>query len=200
MLGVRRQVVSALVVAGALAAGGCTGEVNQPDPERSGSATVHLSVELSPSPTPARVPAATKPERPDAMDRLDEAGAAAAAKYFLSLYAYVMRTGDLDEWDAMTTPVCDFCKSISEAAGGILSKGGRYSGGEIRVTKIVVDAYDPDLEAYAFEASIRQRSSVESDAKGVPLKESAARTGNVRVEVLNGQLGWGILAVINEDS
>ena len=133
------------------------------------------------------------------MDRTDEVGAAAAAEYFLSLYSHVMQTGDLAEWDAMSTTACDFCTGIREDAGNIAGGGGRYAGGEIAVTDLIVGARDEAIDAFPVKTSIRQNPSQQNDASGALVTESAGRSGEVLVEVINRPEGWGILAVVSED-
>ncbi|MEE6295272.1 DUF6318 family protein [Georgenia sp. MJ278] len=54
------------------------------------------------------------PERPAEMARTDEAGAVAAAQYFLSLFGYGAATGDVAEWDAMSDPDCLGCAGLRE--------------------------------------------------------------------------------------
>src|SRR5699024_10520245 len=60
---------------------------------------------------PAAVP---PPPRPADMARDDEAGAVAAAMYFLSLFAYGAATGDVAEWDTMSASGCLGCAGFRE--------------------------------------------------------------------------------------
>src|SRR5665647_2376865 len=91
--------VGALIVVG-LTAAGCT-----PDPGSTPSTSPSAVVSPTVTPTPTSTPtpdASVKPERPEAMDQADSAGAEAAAVYFLNLYAYVYATNDLAEWRALS--------------------------------------------------------------------------------------------------
>ena len=182
-----------------LALGGCTGGGKKPEPLASASADPPTTA----SPTTTRIPSVptvAKPERPADMDRTDEVGAGAAATYFLSLYSYVMQTGDVTEWDAMTTDACDFCRGIRSDSNAIVTAGGHYSGGKISVTNVNVGSHDASLDAFAVETSITQQASQQTDAVGTAVTHSSDRAGNVRVELINRAEGWGILAVINEST
>jgi len=53
-----------------------------------------------------------KPERPAGMDELSPEGLRLAGEYFMSLYPYVYATGDLSDWQAMSTPGCGFCNNV----------------------------------------------------------------------------------------
>ncbi|WP_240646138.1 DUF6318 family protein [Georgenia sp. SYP-B2076] len=70
------------------------------------------------------------------MRRDDVAGAEAAAQYFLELYPYVHRTGDLTEWRAMADPECIFCKSVADGVSELFDAGGHASGGEVVITGV----------------------------------------------------------------
>ena len=53
-----------------------------------------------------------KPERPAGMDELSPEGLRLAGEYVLALYPYVYATGDLSDWQAMSTPDCGFCNNV----------------------------------------------------------------------------------------
>lgn len=189
-MGVRRRVMSTLVVAGALAISGCTG--GGPGPEPSASTTVEPSVTASPTPSD---PGVAKPERPADMDRTDEAGAAAAAEYFLSLYSYVMQTGDLAEWDAMSWETCGFCSGVRESALEIAASGDTYRGGEISVTDIRVLPIDEEIGGYPVDVAVLQEPSRRLSSSGAVVQESPGEGGSVRVDTLFTSDRWAILAV-----
>jgi len=60
----------------------------------------------------------------------DEAGAIAAVKYFLELYAYAFGSGDTAEFAAMSSPGCDFCSNTLDAVTALHETGGTAFGGE----------------------------------------------------------------------
>ncbi|MCF4120401.1 DUF6318 family protein [Antribacter sp. KLBMP9083] len=119
-----------LGLAGACTDGGESGPTPEPTP------TV-----ASPSPS-ASEPEVVKPERPEAMDRDDAEGAAAAAIYFLSLRSYMMVSGDTAEWEAMSHESCGFCSGDLEQARQIHERGDSFSGGRILATVVEVYARD----------------------------------------------------------
>ena len=53
-----------------------------------------------------------KPERPAGMDEFSPEGLRLAGEYVLALYPYVYATGDLSDWQAMSTPDCGFCNNV----------------------------------------------------------------------------------------
>lgn len=56
-------------------------------------------------------------------------GAAAAASYLMQLYPYVLATGDLSEWDALSADTCDFCVNTRDEVERLRSAGLRSLGG-----------------------------------------------------------------------
>ena len=65
-----------------------------------------------------------KPERPAGMDELSPEGLRLAGEYVLALYPYVYATGDLSDWQAMSTPECGFCNSVITNVTELHSSGG----------------------------------------------------------------------------
>ena len=196
MLGVRRRVISALVVAGALTVGGCAGGGPEPGPSPRPTAepTVHAAPAPIPSPT-ASTSVVAKPERPMAMARTDEVGAAAAARYFLSLYPYILQSGDFAEWDAMSFETCDFCAGIRKAASEIAKNGDSFVGGEITVTNLHVLPIDEELRGYPIDLSIVQEPSTRSNSEGVVIEKGAAEDRPIRIDALYSSNRWVIVAV-----
>lgn len=81
--------------------------------------------------TPSAEPtdsATAPPERPDAMSTPSADGAAAAASYFLQLYAYTYSTGNLTEWNSLSAEDCEFCISVRNDVESIFRAGGRGAG------------------------------------------------------------------------
>ncbi|HEY8719782.1 DUF6318 family protein [Pengzhenrongella sp.] len=146
----------------------------------------------TPSPT-ANVVA--KPERPMAMARTDEVGAAAAARYFLSLYPYVMQSGDVAEWDAMTFASCDFCTEISNVAKQYAKNKDTFVGGEIKVTDLRVLPIDEEIRGYPIDVSILQDRSVRTNSKGVVVENGLGEDRSIRMDTLYFSGDWVILAV-----
>ncbi|MCP2285432.1 hypothetical protein APR04_004364 [Promicromonospora umidemergens] len=114
--------MAGMVVAAGLVMSACTGSPGA-DPSPPGEPPSAAPV-ASPSPS---LPA--KPERPDAMKREDAEGAAAAAEYFIELYPYVMATGDIEEFEAMSHRACDYCTGALENAAWLQETRGTFEGG-----------------------------------------------------------------------
>jgi len=68
-------------------------------------------------------------------------GAAAAAGYFMSLYAYANATGELSEWDAMSAPGCTFCAGVREDVESRRAAGVRNIG-EVHVRSAAATEVD----------------------------------------------------------
>jgi hypothetical protein len=64
--------------------------------------------------------APTDPSSPSAPATLDAApsveGAQDVARYFMELYPYVLRTGDVAPWTALSSPDCTTCGAVAEGA------------------------------------------------------------------------------------
>ncbi|MHA7132750.1 DUF6318 family protein [Oerskovia turbata] len=152
----------------------------------------------SPTPTPTAV-GPVKPERPADMARTDEVGAAAAAVYFLELYPYVMATGDLAEWDAMTwVDLCGFCTATRDQAHEIANSGSVYVGGEIRAEVIKTYALDDLIGGYPLDVQVAIESAALLDGAGVEIDRQEAISKPYRVELLHDGANWRILTVSSE--
>lgn len=109
---------------------GCGGS-SGPAPTPSGT-PVHESPWPQPTPTPTATPvdpAAVAPERPAAMDTVDDAGAAATARYFLELVPYAEATGDTTALSSLTHPDCVFCTSTIDWVAEATAAGRHSTGG-----------------------------------------------------------------------
>ncbi|GAA2720072.1 DUF6318 family protein [Cellulomonas aerilata] len=198
----RRIAAGALVVVGALALAGCTG--GEPDaqaPTTSGRGTVSPSPSASPTPSPTATatPPASPPPPPADLARTDEVGAAAAATYFLTLYAYTMQTGDVSAWDAMSSPGCGFCSRTRDFALGVSAAGETFTGTDISVSSTFVYPLDPLLEAYPVDATFTQAAGEHRNAQGELLSTSPPDSGTFGVDVTRVSGGWKVLAVTAQD-
>ncbi|HLS25864.1 MAG TPA: DUF6318 family protein, partial [Beutenbergiaceae bacterium] len=64
------------------------------------------------------------PEPGEDIDDEGQAGAEAAAVYFVELYSYVYATGDFATWDEFTTEDCNFCAGVRERLEAHYDEGG----------------------------------------------------------------------------
>ena len=69
------------------------------------------------------------PVRPAAMDNDDEAGARAAAEYFIELYGYATQSQDLSMFASICDPASVFCSSVIDAVNSDIAAGNRTDGG-----------------------------------------------------------------------
>ncbi|MCL3863313.1 DUF6318 family protein [Actinotalea sp. K2] len=160
------------------------------------------SATLDPLPTPSPTPTVepvTKPERPAEMDRTDEVGAAAAAEYFMSLYPYVLQTGDLTEWDAMTAATCGFCEGTRDAAGNVVGAGGTLEGGTIKVS-VMQTTWEPAFDLFSVRTEVAEDIAVEKDADGMEVSRAPASTSMAEIHVAHvDDRGWILVEVIALD-
>ncbi|RXR27938.1 hypothetical protein EQW78_04655 [Oerskovia turbata] len=160
-------------------------------------------VSEEPSPSPSPTPAATgpvKPERPADMDRTDEVGAAAAATYFLELYPYVMATGDLTEWDAMTwAELCSFCTASRDRQLQRAAASETYEGGEVKVDVEQSFPLDTLIGGYPLDIRLEQAEAIIRDAAGAEKDRQEGFTGTFRVEMLHDGTNWRVLTVGTEE-
>lgn len=179
----------AVAVAACLVLAGCTGEVPvEPTP----APTTAPSPTATPTPTPEAI---TPPERPAEMDRNDEVGAIAAAEYFMQLAAYTFESGDLTEWDLVSSGTCAFCTNIREDVSAIYDAGGSLDRSMVELGTSRVLAYDESLLGYAVEVSYTLGPAVEYGADGVPLREIDAESGVAVVDLAPVHYGWQLLEV-----
>ena len=195
--GARRRRGALVLLVGAVLVGVVTG-CSSADPAVESPAPV---VSEEPSPTPAPTPAPTptgpvKPERPADMDRTDEVGAAAAAVYFLELYPYVMATGDLAEWDAMTwAELCGFCTASRERQVQRAAASETYEGGEVSVDVTQTFPLDTLIGGYPLDVRLDQAEAVIRDASGTEKDRQERFSGILRVEMLHDGSSWRVLTV-----
>lgn len=78
----------------------------------------------------------------------DEAGARAAAEYFLELHAYLFESGDVTLWDSMCEAESMFCADARTAAADNFAAGYRQSGGAMTFTVSEVISPDATVEYY----------------------------------------------------
>ncbi|WP_157759486.1 DUF6318 family protein [Cellulosimicrobium cellulans] len=185
-----------VVVAVGWVVAGCTGG-GGPGP----SPSVDEPVVPSPSESEPSEPSLTetgpaKPERPAAMDRDDAEGAAAAAEYFLSLYGYVLATGDTAEWDAMTwVETCEFCANVRADAEEIAGAGDTYEGAEITISAVTPGELDTFVGAYPVVADFQQAALVRTSKTGEVLEEQAASSGRLQIDLLHDGTSWRVLSL-----
>ena len=141
----KRSIAGAALVAVLVTGGlsGCGGNGTDPTP-RPTTSVKELGASESPSgtPTPGQQPTRpiddNPPERPAAMDNADEAGAVAAAEYYLRLTVYAAATGDTAELEAMSGEGCEFCENYISSVKELHGNGGWAELAEVSVSLLDV--------------------------------------------------------------
>ena len=171
--------------------GGCT--AGPPVPEQTFAEYTPTSTPtpvLTPSPTAVPVVA---PIRPAGMQRTDEAGAVAAATYFMELYSYVLRTGDHVEWDQVGIADCVFCSGTREDVDRIYGVGGRITGGALTLGTPELLVFDPGIGVYAISVPYAFASGAEENRVGDLVEPYAAKDGDLVLEVMYSARGWTLV-------
>ena len=185
--------LSASVVVVVALVAGCTG--SDPDPEPTPTAAVESpSPSASPSPE-VTADALTPPVRPPEMDQDDEAGAAAAARYFLELHMYVMATGDLSEWDMVTWDQCESCAAIRSEVNRVYSAGGHFAPSEIEFARVESGPQHEALGGFPVEVDYVLSAGAEYDAAGVEVATGVEESGTLAVDVLRQPGGWTLMGL-----
>ena len=96
------------------------------------------------------------PDKPAEMSKGDEAGAAAAARYYLKAYSYAWNTGDTGPLQSISDENCQFCKSESSRIDEFYAHGYWAAKGYTDVLqtqaieKLPESEYGPDAYAVQF--------------------------------------------------
>lgn len=177
-------------IAGLLLAG-CTDDVPLTPPTVSSAAPVPDATVM---PTETTSPVVL-PARPPDMGRDDDVGAAAAATYFMRLFEYVMKTGDVREWEVVSAQGCDFCTSVAADVERVYSTGGRIDGGRMTLEPADVLGQDPTLGGYGVGIPFEIDEGAELDSEGVVVTEKAAESAYAVVDVIYSAAGWTIVGL-----
>lgn len=116
-------------------------------------------------------------------------GAAAAARYFMELYPYVLATGDLAEWDAISADTCDFCINTRAEVERLEAAGLRSVGG-VRI----LSAAGKDLGANGWHSAsleVEILPSQDIDSSGVVIETHDGGTYTLDV-AMTWSDGWAI--------
>ncbi|HWS57040.1 MAG TPA: DUF6318 family protein [Actinotalea sp.] len=172
---------SALVLSGCASGG-------DPDPSDSPAP----STTASPSPSPSVEPVAA-PVRPPEMDRSDEVGAVAAAEYFMELFSYAFRTGDLDSWNRVSAQDCSFCSNVRADVEAVYSTGGRFEGGEFSHGPAVVVAHDPSIGVYTASIEFSVAEFAVRDEAETTVRTIEPEAGTALLDLVFTTGGWSLL-------
>lgn len=192
-------VVGALLVGLALA--GCTTTEAAPEPVRSEAVTAPTpTTPPTPAPTTAAPVPPAPPEPPPAMDRPDEAGAIAAAEYFLALSQYAVQSGQLDLWQQFTAQDCRYCTYVTQTVQEARERDVRLVGGDLTIRNAELVAVDSALGVYAVSITYDATSLMEVASDGSEAAVSPAGAGVLTVEVVPVMDGWRLVGVVSQES
>lgn len=185
-----------LSMVGVLLLGGCAGPA-EPPPRPIPRVTAEVARPL-PSPTASVVPV-TAPVRPAEMERSDEVGAAAAAEYFLRLFPYVMQSGDLAEWDRLSTPDCQFCTTVRGWVEGMSAAGEDYVGGDVAVADVRGFPQDSSVGGYTVQLEFTQAEANVAGPDGAVTWSVEAYREFAFVDVIRSQSGWVLIELLTRE-
>ncbi|WP_407317220.1 DUF6318 family protein [Isoptericola halotolerans] len=181
---------------------GCT----QPAPAPTGpGTTAEATSSPSPSvtessPAPSPTPVVVAPERPAAMNDDGHEGAQAAAKYFLSLDDYIMKTGDTTEWEAMSHKECGYCSRRLEQAQLIDKEGYTYHGGKLVAQVLHTYEKDTPTGIWPIDIEVSVDDARVTDSTGRDVFADEASTAKKRIEALRQKDGWVIVGLFTEQT
>lgn len=146
-----------------------------------------LSPILTPSPTlPAPMPS---PAKPALWSDNAEQGAGSAAVWFLTgLYPYVRETNDTVEWQALSTPECEFCRTTVEDATADAAAGQVVRGEHVEVTVTRVEELNP--LAYSVLADVDQPSADVLRLDGTKVSQTEVSRGQVLLVLRREGPNW----------
>jgi hypothetical protein len=196
-----QRAVSRLVAVGFVAglAGGLAGCTNYPEPSHLPTPTETVTPSPTPTPTPTPTPdaASVPPERPEAMDVADSAGAEAVAVYFLELFSYVFATNDLTEWRELSHPECIYCADVIRQVEEQAAVGVHTVGGLITVTETSSLEVEPG-RWWSVDAEMVQHASQDVDASGQVVREVPEKSFHMDLAVVFEDAQWVIREVSHE--
>ncbi|MBN9373956.1 MAG: hypothetical protein J0I40_00905 [Cellulomonas sp.] len=153
------------------------------------SGSVSPSPSDVPTPTPTWPPQVALPTPPPEMSRADEAGAIAAASYYMTdLYVYTEMSQDTTRWRAMSHRDCVFCASILKDIAALQSEGQFTIVAPIRVSRISAQALSPAV----FSVTIDMTTGPDEDFTkgGGSLGRTTEDSGTATVIVIRQGTEW----------
>lgn len=127
------------------------------------------------------------------MSQPNDAGAEAAARYFVQLYDYVFATRDLVGWEALSADSCEFCTDVAAdvraiAPGDVLVQAGPSQVRTLRAWEISDDRW------FGADMVIDQPATNQFDRSGAVV--SSGPGGIVRLALaMTWTDGWTVDAV-----
>ena len=123
----------------------------------------------------------------------DESGAIATAGYFMELFSYTLRSGDLTEWKYVSGQTCKFCDNTTAFVEKTYEAGQHLSGRAVEVTDARVLAVDKQLGDYSVLVSYSLAAGSVLDASGANVRPLAEETGQLIIDVAPSVRGWVLM-------
>lgn len=120
-------------------------------------------------------------------------GAAAAATYFIELYGYVLQTGDLTAWDAMSYPGCRYCADTHDYVASATSAGETFEGSVISVEVVQIHELNELVSGYPVDLRVTQGPTTHRDASGSTIETGDVWTAVMRFQTVFRRGAWTIL-------
>lgn len=147
-----------------------------------------------PTPTPTWPPHMALPTPPPEMSRADEAGAIAAAAYFLTqLYPYTISTHDTSAWLVMSNQDCKFCASAIAASAELVNRGEVVSFAPFRATNFSTEQRSPVAFGVFFDLETGPDSTFDSGGRVVATRP--ATHGRASIAIVLRERQWQVLGV-----
>ncbi|MGC0271799.1 DUF6318 family protein [Pseudactinotalea sp. Z1739] len=191
-------------MAGAVLAGaglvGCDGANAEPEPDP------------EPTTTQPEEPATPDPEETDSepgddepgpqdyphpepgpdIDDEGQAGAEAAAVYFVELYSYIHATGDFEAWDRLSADACGFCSGVRESVAEIYGSGGYVVTSPANVLDVRSQVWPEDSADFAVAVVSEDPGFQDYDSDGELVEEFPPETVRSWVLLEYSADGWKV--------
>lgn len=164
-----------------LVLGACTSEPSEVPPSATPSPTLSASATPAPTPAPSPTPSTAPTSGPDqdvtrpptppaALDGpATEDNAVLVGKYFMSLFPYMVATGDTTQWDALSGQNCKYCANGRAVVREMAASNRHGVGGALEMA--FGSALDDGRGLYLVGVQYTEHPSQTVDADGAVVEE-----------------------------
>ncbi|ADG76185.1 hypothetical protein Cfla_3306 [Cellulomonas flavigena DSM 20109] len=118
-------------------------------------------------------------------------GAAATAEFFMTdLYPHIYRTGDLTEWDVLSSPDCTFCNNMRSKITEMLAAEERVEAGAMSASNTATTE-QREGTWYLVSTRLSQEDSTRIDSSGTPVSTTPGGTVDALI-ALSWDGGWHV--------
>jgi len=122
-----------------------------------------------------------------------QAGAEAAAVYFVELYSYVYATGDFEAWDELTTEDCDFCSVVRQSVAEIYASDGYVHTSPPSIQDVSSQVWPDESGDFAVVVIVENAGFKDYDSSGALIEEFPSERVQAGVLVEHSVDGWQVL-------